>query len=95
MAVVTPSNDTKQQDKQSESTSWLLTGGNDAQLLMHSAQPFQGMHSAKVTSAPCAPLLAFSQSGTFVAADDMSMDVWRSADAPSVHEKVRTACYFT
>ena len=68
--------------------SWLLTGSNDAQLLIHSAQRFRNMHAARVTAAPCTPVLAFSTSGKFIAADADSLDVWKPADAPAAHEKV-------
>ena len=68
--------------------SWLLTGSNDAQLLIHSAHRFRNMHAARVTAAPCAPVLAFSACGKFIAADGESLDVWKPADAPAAHEKV-------
>lgn len=97
MAVVTPrsrshkskaSGASAKVQQQAERPSWLLTGSNDAQLLVHSAQTFQSQHAARVTAAPCAPVLAFSACGRFIAADGESIDVWQPADAPAAHEKV-------
>lgn len=93
MVVVTPrtrlhKSKTSATQQQCDNPSWLLTGGNDAHLLIHSAQRFQHMHAARVTAAPCAPVLAFSACGRFIAADDSSIDVWQPADAPAAHEKV-------
>lgn len=75
---------------EAEKPSWLLTGSNDAQLLIHSAHRFRSMHPARVTAAPCVPVLAFSACGKFIAADGESLDLWKSADASSTHEKVRS-----
>lgn len=66
----------------------LLTGGNDAELLVHSVDEFTQHHPVRVTAAPCAPAVTFAANGRFVVADLGSLDVWQAAHA-DVHEQVR------
>jgi WD40 repeat protein len=99
MAVVTPRSHhshkpggtgtaTAAAQQHAERMSWLVTGGNDAQLLVHSADRFSQAPAARITAAPCAPIMAFSSRGRFLAADGESVDVWQPAAVSAVHEKV-------
>eukprot|EP00892_Ulva_mutabilis_P000419 jgi/Ulvmu1/10378/UM061_0061.1 len=59
----------------------LLTGGNDAELLVHSVDRFTYHHPVRVTAAPCAPAISFSQTGRFAVADRASLGIWQAAHA--------------
>lgn len=65
----------------------LITGGNDAELLVHSAEDFTRHNPVRVTAAPCGLMPAFSRSGRFVVAALGSLDIWQAARA-DVHLKV-------